>query len=609
MIGQIGGHIDCQALEGNILLTGIGSYVKVIDISDPAKPVELSTFNAPMVINDMKLLNRMAYLATGAYGSSSAFLIFDLSDPRNPVKRGVYKPFPAGYYARIGISGSTVFVTEVMDFGSGVFALNVSDPDHPVEIGETLNLGYNFSPRIAADATRLYVYNGHVLIFDFANDLSNPIATFDVPATQTLNLTVVNGFAYFACGPNGMHIMDVNDPAHPKKVGSHPAGGYAQDIAVSAGMAYVTNPTSGVLIIDATEPTAPMLRSTCATTTPKMTSVSGTTAAVFNDDAVNILDVSDPDQPRIAGTYAPPLLRASTDFNDFHVSGNTAYVSTTSNGIRVVDVSDPTSPGLKASYFVKENGSFANMYPEGGMLFTNADRSFMIYDLDHLVFHDPIGHCLLPQMIMELKINGSYFYAADWTSGLQIIDCSVTTHPVVRAQLITQFEMPQSVALSGDYVYLACGLSSNGPAGRMRIIDVKDIDHPVNRGFFNYQLRAKSICVRDELAYVAWFEGLSILDVHNPDNPVQVGALPIMHLNKMTIQGRCVFVCGMTGVTVVDISDPAHPAVAATFEAYDTACDIAVAGELIYVLDRLRGLYILRAPGLPSRVRNYQFYE
>ncbi|MCE5228473.1 hypothetical protein LLG95_02605 [bacterium] len=611
LIGQIGGKTACHAQEGDLLLVAVGSYVKVIDISDPAKPVELSTFNAPMVINEMKIRNRMAYLATGEYGYGSAFVIFDLSDPRSPVKRGVYQ-VPSGQYKQFGISGSIVFVTEVMDFGSGVFALNVSDPDHPVRIGNIMNLPGYYS-RYAVEGSRLYVMSGRVYIFDLAVDPMHPVGVCDAPASYTLNLAVENGMAYFACRTNGVRIMDLNDPANPKVVGSHPAAGDAEDIAVSAGVVYVTQPTSGVLVIDATEPTAPILRTTCTTTAvPKMISVSGSAAAVLNDFGVDILDVADPLAPQATGSYTPPLLRVSTEFNDFHIADNKAYVSTESNGIRVADVSDPTSPGLIASYFVDENGSFANMHPQGGLLFTNGDRSFRIYDMNHLVFHDPIGSCLLPYSILDFKISGPFVYFADWVGGLQIVDCSVTTHPLVRSHLITQFEMPQCVALSGDHVYLAGGLAMNEPwEGRLRIVYVKDIDEPVERGYFNFRTRVMGLEVRDEIAYVSWGDRISILNVHDPYYPEQIGILTIHAPRKIALQGRYLYVLCMNGVTVVDVSDPAHPAVAATFEAPYSATDIAVARELIYVLDRLRGLYILRAPGLPSRVRaeNYLLYE
>ena len=143
-----------------------------------------------------------------------------------------------------------------------------------------------------------------------------------------------------------------------------------------------------------------------------------------------IIDVSNPENPQVAGNY-PGL-----EVRDVYVSGKYAYVagkedSDTGSGLYIIDVNDPETPSLKSSYteFVGE--------AEG------------------------------------VYVCGKYAYITDIFSGLHIIDVSDRSSPALAGRC--SVGDCRDVYVSGKYAYVA----SFGPvSGGLGIIEVSGIDTP-----------------------------------------------------------------------------------------------------------------------------------
>jgi hypothetical protein len=122
----------------------------VVDVSDSANPVKIAGFDAGWG-SDVTVFNGIAYLA----GWDDGLTMLDVSDPARPIKLGGflelvgdYSQIPAGATARqivldVSVSGDTAYLTYSfgLDQGtwtqvleSGVIALDVSDPVHPVKL-------------------------------------------------------------------------------------------------------------------------------------------------------------------------------------------------------------------------------------------------------------------------------------------------------------------------------------------------------------------------------------------------------------------------------------------------------------------------------------------
>ncbi len=103
---------------------------------------------------------------------------------------------------------------------------------------------------------------------------------------------------------------------------------------------------------------------------------------------------------------------------------------------------------------------------------------------------------------------GNYAYIADYFSGLQIIDISNPTNPILKGNYYSSGEATD-VQVVGNYAYLAAG------GGGLQIIDISNPTNPTIKG--NYQNNydyAFDVKVVGSYAYVAAREGgLQIIDV------------------------------------------------------------------------------------------------
>jgi len=135
----------------------------------------------------------------------------------------------------------------------------------------------------------------------------------------------------------GLHIIDVSDPAHPRRVGFYGTGGATSDVVVVGNYAYITA-GSYLRIIDVSTPSNPtQVGSATMSGIARGLTVSGNFAYVAWGYGLQIWFVANPEFPVWQGGY-PEI----EEHYDVAVAGDYAYVAAWDKGVRVVDVSDPT---------------------------------------------------------------------------------------------------------------------------------------------------------------------------------------------------------------------------------------------------------------------------
>ena len=128
--------------------------------------------------------------------------------------------------------------------------------------------------------------------------------------------------------------------------GDYNTPGAAYGVAVSGDYAYVADRSSGLQVIDISDPTNPAYAGSYDTPEwPRGVAISGDYAYVANTDfGLQVIDISDPTAPSYAGSYDTPGLALGVA-----VSGNYAYVADYYT-LQVIDISDPTAPSYAGSY-------------------------------------------------------------------------------------------------------------------------------------------------------------------------------------------------------------------------------------------------------------------
>ncbi|MBN2461838.1 MAG: T9SS type A sorting domain-containing protein [Candidatus Cloacimonetes bacterium] len=119
--------------------------LRVIDISNPEQPFEVSQLTGLGYVKDIAVLDYHAFLIS--YYPCNV-LVVDISDPNSPLL--VASCDIPGLGHSITISGNHAFIAN----SDGLWIINISDPNNPYEVGYYITSGYAYEVAVVSD----YVY-------------------------------------------------------------------------------------------------------------------------------------------------------------------------------------------------------------------------------------------------------------------------------------------------------------------------------------------------------------------------------------------------------------------------------------------------------------------
>ncbi len=202
------GYIDLPARSVEVYVSGdyayLGGYsntdpnLSIVDISSLTAPVLDSTYDVPGTdVKDVMVVGDHAYLA--AYGAG--LIILDVSDPAVPVEIGSVDPGPAhgievlGDYAYIAAGGNKMAVVDV------------SDPTNPVEVGSGGIPGVALDVGVIGNLVYVASHDAGVLVFD-VTDPTDPekVATLDT-GDRAQRVTMHSGRAFVGDHQDGVWIL------------------------------------------------------------------------------------------------------------------------------------------------------------------------------------------------------------------------------------------------------------------------------------------------------------------------------------------------------------------------------------------------------------------
>jgi hypothetical protein len=230
--------------------------LRVIDISDPAAPVEIAVVNTPGYVLGVAVAGGYAYVANDEAG----LRVIDISSPSAPVEVG-FVDTPGRAYG-VAVSRGHAYVA---DYNQGLRVIDVSTPSAPIEVGFLDTPGNALSVTILGHYAYVADYGQGLRVID----ISAPAAPAEVgfinrPGVET-DVAVLGRYAYLANDIMGMRIIDVSSPSAPVEVGYFDVPGAlrASSVAVKGGYAYVAeyyaDETGGDLrVIDVSTPSAPL---------------------------------------------------------------------------------------------------------------------------------------------------------------------------------------------------------------------------------------------------------------------------------------------------------------------------------------------------------------
>ncbi len=284
--------------------------------------------------------------------------------------------------------------------------------------------------------------------------------------------------------------------------------------------------------------------------------VSGTLAYLAGVGSRNtffdVVDVSDPTNPVGIGSLDLPIFPL---VEDIAVSGTHVYLAVRGvSGLQVIDVSNPAAPSLLSPVALPAGGGRA-IDISGTKAYVAGIDIIQVFDLSNPAVPAFLGSVALPAhsgLRMGVAVSGTTAYVAHGDLGLQVIDVSFPAVPALLGSVGTP-GVASDVAVSGTYAFVA--------AGTFQVIDVSIPTAPVIVGSMNPISPAMtSVTLSGTVAYVGANEGVYVIDVLNPANPIQVGSVvmptippatpPFVH--NLAVSGSTMY------AAVVESMTPAH---------------------------------------------------
>ncbi len=259
----------------------------IIDISDPTNPLKMSRFFDGGLAQEVVVRDDIAYVAD----CSDGLEIINVSNPSNPVKIGSYK-ITNMYTTSVKLFGDFAFIG---DLHHGLIRLNITNLSDPVKITSipyscpSLEVSTNFLVTINHDhggleirdlenLTKLGDYSpinvdliysvllqnlvfstnhqqntGEVHIINISDTINPVLISKYKGATVAHKCFVDEDLLYVPCSDAGIEIVDISNPAEPKKVASYSDNsGVAFNLYVKDNIAFVADGLDGLEIIQMT---------------------------------------------------------------------------------------------------------------------------------------------------------------------------------------------------------------------------------------------------------------------------------------------------------------------------------------------------------------------
>jgi len=377
-------------------------------------------------------------------------------------------------------------------------------------------------------------------------------------------------------------------------------GGQSLTVAVEGSIAYLgVGPRLVTLDVSASDTPQPLGQSDVLPGVVRdIAVVEGMAYIAAGDAGLRVLDVSDPTSPHETGS-APTAMEAQV----VSVQDRIAYVAEGEceggdcrGSLRAIDISAPSDP--QPIGFLEMPSSVNNMVVVENYVYIAHNEGLQVVDVSDPAQPHAVGAFTRRGMAKDIAIAGEFAYVI---SGPQVLvmDLSSPADPQEIGSSSMMFSANVAV-VAGDYLYVSDGFCEFGQCGsQLRALDVSDSDLGELReaGSLDLADLAVDVVVADGLAYVVtWESGLSIVDLVDPANPHTVGTFNTLgSMMDVAVSGGYAYVTsgGENGLLVLEVTDPTAPKKVGALPTLPFAGAVALAEGYAYVPAWAEGLRVV----------------
>lgn len=238
------------ATTGTVALTA-ARYAGVLsfDLSDPTNPIEIGGIGTRRV----EIVAISGDLAVAGTNGERGLQILDIADPAAPVELSFV---PLSDLPRdVAIAGDIAY-TALLNTGFAIVDLTI--PSAP-SVVDTINWSNQTNAVAVQDDLLLVGKNDRLLIYDITVPTSPVLlSSSNSVYVRSWGIAISGDLAYLAAGGNGLTVLSIADPTNPIELGRWTNGWNTSDVTVRPPLAYVTDTQVGLYAIDLSDPASPM---------------------------------------------------------------------------------------------------------------------------------------------------------------------------------------------------------------------------------------------------------------------------------------------------------------------------------------------------------------
>lgn len=402
------------------------------------------------------------------------------------------------------------------------------------------------------------------------------------------SLIVAGNRAYASAGYDGVEVYDITTPSNPNKLYTIYTNGQATELVLNGTTLFVLNKWENVSAYNlSNENDIQMYSRLSLSEFANKIALTGSSLFAFDGQYVRIISVSDPSNMSIVASIDTADTTSYRKQNTLEIEGTRLYTRTEGSIFKVYDISTPTSPSFLGSATVSLTSS-RDFAVHNQRVYTETSGN-----LQEINFTTPATPVLTRtfdywgasnQAIMSV-IDDQLFFYSGVNVGLMSLNLPLSAGPmdIVYAREFfngTNLEVRDVAAGSGTNLFI---LESNG----LRSYSYKKMT-ATEVGSYNTPGIAYDVEVVGSTAFVAdGATGVVLLNVSNPASPALISTYNTAGTaREVIVSGNIVYVAdGASGVSCFDIQNPSSPGANATgtIATGGTAYDIEISGNLLAV--------------------------
>jgi hypothetical protein len=263
---------------------------------------------------------------------------------------------------------------------------------------------------------------------------------------------VQGGIAYLAVESSGVDVVDVSDPTDPQRIGSWTGGSLNLEIAVQGNLALMPAYYGGFYLLDVSNPNPVYTKHIGTGQGSRAVAVSGDRAYFTEYNLLRILDIAQPATASVIGTHIAP------DYGEgLSAYGSMVYAADQDSGLQFVDASNPTEPLLSGYY--TGNVYMEALAEEDGYLYAvdsyGGGRLFVFDVRTPAQPTPPLATLTVGGSPSDVCVAGGFAFVVGGTGGLKVVDVKDPAQPRLVTSSTEPSNSAQAVASEGQYVYVA----------------------------------------------------------------------------------------------------------------------------------------------------------